>query len=147
MQKDLILREFEDLKKAVGLLRSSTDKFIPYDAKRIYSPEELEYYDSLSFRFEKSVEFLLNFFKGLEIYLFSKSSDTLRDQLLVVQKLGLIDSLDFWMEARLLRNKIAHAYLPEQLKDIYEEIIGKAGIIFQSIDKIEKFFKDKLSEE
>lgn len=143
MQKDLILREFEDTKKAVSLLKISVKKFIPYDSARIYTPDELEYFDSLSFRFEKSVEIILNFFRGLEIYLYSKSSDTIRDRLLAMQKLNLIDNIDFWMEARLLRNKIAHAYLPNQLKDIYEEIVKKSLPIFDCTKKIETYLKDK----
>jgi hypothetical protein len=142
MQKELILKEFEDLKKVVALLGASANKFMPYDANKIYAPDELEYYDSLSFRFEKSVETILNFFRGLEIYLFSKSSDTLRDRLLTVQKLNLIDDIDFWMETRLLRNRIAHAYLPEQLKDIYDEIMNKSTAIFDCMAKIEKYFND-----
>lgn len=143
MQKDLILREFEDLKKAVMLLNTSTKKFVSYDSERIYTSDELEYFDSLSFRFEKSVEIILNFFRGMEIYLYSKSSDTIRDRLLTMQKLNLIDNIDFWMEARLLRNKIAHAYLPEQLKDIYKEIIKKSITIFDCANKVEKYFKEK----
>lgn len=143
MQKKLILKDFEELKRALTLLQSSTKKYVPYDSKKIYSPDELEYYDSLSFRFEKSVEIVLNFFRGLEIFLFSKSSDTLRDRLLTIQKLDLIDNIDFWMEARLLQNKISHAYLPDQLEDIYEDIIKKSQIVFECMRKTEEYI-DKL---
>ncbi len=52
MQKDLISQEFEDLKRAIMLLQASVKKFKPYKTKKIYTPNELEYYDSLSFRFE-----------------------------------------------------------------------------------------------
>lgn len=121
------------------MLEASTNKYISYNTKRIYTPGELEYYDSLSFRFEKNVEIILSLFRGLETYLFSKSSDTFRDRLLAIQKLHLIDKIDFWFEARLLRNKMAYAYsyLPKQLKDIYEEIIKKMSSIFESMGKIE----------
>lgn len=54
MQKDLILQEFEDLKGAVILLNGSIKKFKPYKTRKIYTPDELEYYDSLSFRFGKA---------------------------------------------------------------------------------------------
>lgn len=139
MQKDLISREFEDLKSAVNLLKASVKKYIPYNSEKIYAPNELECYDSLSFRFEKTIELMLNFFKGLEIFLYSTNSDTLRDRLLIMQKIKLVDNIEFWMEARLLRNKIAHAYLPEELKDIYEEIINKSQVVFGSFKKIEKY--------
>ena len=140
MQKDLILQEYTDLKKAITLLKASIKGFKPYKTeKKIYTPKELEYYDSLSFRFEKSVELALHVFKGLELFLYLKISDTLRDRLLIMQKLNLIDSIDFWMEARILRNKIAHSYLPEQLKDIYNEIFEKSQTIFEYVERIEKY--------
>jgi len=135
----LILNEFENLKKGASLLKASIETFSPYDSEKRYTPLELEYYDSLSFRFEKSIELILNFFKGLEIFTNSKSSDTLRDRLLLMQKIELIDNVEFWMEARLLRNKIASAYLPEQLKDIYDEILNKSQTIFDSCERIERY--------
>ena len=141
MQKDLISREFEDLKSAVNLLKASVKKYIPYNSEKIYAPNELECYDSLSFRFEKTIELMLNFFKGLEIFLYSTNSDTLRDRLLIMQKIKLVDNIEFWMEARLLRNKIAHAYLPQELKDIYDEITNKSHVVFESFKKIEKHIK------
>ena len=141
MQKDLILREFEDLKSAVNLLKASVKKYIPYNSEKIYAPNELEYYDSFSFTFEKTIELMLNFFKGLEIFLYSTNSDTLRDRLLIMQKIKLVDNIEFWMEARLLRNKIAHAYLPQELKDIYDEITNKSHVVFESFKKIEKHIK------
>jgi hypothetical protein len=141
VQHDLISREFNDLKKAVNLLKASLGKFKSYRVNKIYSPVELEYYDSLAFRFEKSVELFLHFFKGLESYYSGKISDTLRDRLLFMQKLKLIDSIDFWIEARLLRNKVAHDYLPEQLKAIYQEIHKKSKSMLICMGKIEKHMK------
>ena len=139
MQKDLILQSYDDLKKAITLLKASVKKFKPYKVEKIYTPKELEYYDSLSFRFEKSVELVLNVFKGLELFLYAKGIDTLRDRLLIMQKLEIVDSIDFWMEARILRNKIAHSYLPELLRDIYNEINDKSQTIFESVERIRKY--------
>jgi len=141
MQSDLILREFNDLKKGVYLLKSSINKFKPYKVRKTYTPVELEYYDSLAFRFEKTVELFLHFFKGLESYQSGKVSDTLRDRLLLMQKLKIINGIDFWIEARLLRNKVAHDYLPEQLKDIYQEIFKKSKAMLKYMSNIEKHMK------
>ena len=137
MQSDLILKEFNDLKKGVYLLKSSINKFKPFKVRKTYTPLELEYYDSLAFRFEKAVELFLHFFKGLELYQSGKVSDTLRDRLLLMQKLKIIDGIDFWIEARLLRNKVAHDYLPEQLKDIYQEIFKKSKAMLKYMSNIE----------
>lgn len=139
MQKNLILQEFEDLKRAIILLKASIKKFKPYQTKKVYTPAELEYYDSLSFRFEKSVELTLSFFKGLELFAYAKTSDTLRDRLLIMQRLNIVDDIDFWIEARLLRNKIAHIYIPEELEDIYNEIFKKSRAIFETLERTEKY--------
>jgi hypothetical protein len=141
VQSDLILKEFSDLKKGVYLLNASIKKFKPYKVRKNYTPVELEYYDSLAFRFEKAVELFLHFFKGLESYHSGKVSDTLRDRLLFMQKLKIIDSIDFWIEARLLRNKVAHDYLPDQLKDIYREIHNKSVSMLRYMGNIEGHMK------
>lgn len=142
MQKELILKEFENVKNVIELLKASVEKFKPYDSTYSYNPEELEYYDSLSFRFEKSVEIILNFFKGLEIYLYSEASDTLRNRLLVMQKLNLIDNVEFWIEVRMLRNKISHTYETEKLKELYDEIKNRSKTIFTVVEKIEKTYRN-----
>jgi len=143
MERELIVKQFSDLRKAVFLLRSSVDKYEPYDLEHIYSADELEFYDSLSFRFEKCVELTLNFFRTLELFVQSKQSDTLRDRLLQTQKLGIIKEIDFWMKARLLRNKIVHAYLPEDIKEIYQSIFEAASEICATIDRLNGYFSKK----
>ena len=142
MQKDLILQELEDLKRTIALFRASIKKFKPYKTRKIYTPDELEYYDSLSFRFEKSVELTLSFLKGLEIFAYAKTSDTLRDRLLIMQKLNIIDSIDFRFEARILRNKITHTYIIGKLKDLYDEIFKKSKIVFKTFERIERYLTD-----
>ncbi len=141
MQNDLILQEFEDFKRALMLLQASVKKFKPYKTRKIYTPDELEYYDSLSFRFEKSVELMLSYFKGLENFVYAKTSDTLRDRLLIMQKINLIDDIDFWLEARKLKNKIAHTYITEELKDLYNEVYKKSKIIFKTLNRIERYLR------
>ena len=142
MQKELVLKSFRDLERAVFLLKSSLDAYRPYDPSKEYSPEEMEYYDSLSFRFEKAVELALAFFKSLEIYLFGEQSDTLRTRLLRLQKSSYVDSADFWISARILRNKIAHAYLPEELKDIYDQIVKLGSEIVKKVQNIKSKLRD-----
>lgn len=136
MQRDLISQELRELEKSIILLKASIEKFKPYKTRKIYTPDELEYYDSLSFRFEKSVEMMLSFFKGLELFAYAKISDTLRDRLLNMQKINIIDDINFWLEARILRNKIAHTYISAELKDLYNEVVEKSKTIFKTLNRI-----------
>ena len=142
MQREYILRSFENLKRAVVLLKSSLESYKPYDPTKEYSPNEMEYYDSLSFRFEKAVELTLSFFKTLEIYLFGEQSDTLRTRLLRLQKAGYVRDVNFWVSARVLRNKIAHAYLPNELKDIYDSVVRLGDEIIREVKELEAKLND-----
>jgi len=147
MEKDLISTQLSDLEKTGKLLQASVDKYVPYDIDYIYTADELEYYDSLSYRFEKCVDLTLNFFKGLELFLYAKQSDTLRDRLLTMQKIKIVEDIDFWMDARLLRKKIAHAYLPEEIRDIYDEIFASSKKIFAAIERIKKYLAGRKKRE
>lgn len=40
-------------------------------------------------------------------------------------KLGLVSSVQLWIEMRDQRNRIVHEYLPEKIRQIYEELAGK----------------------
>jgi len=136
-----IQQTFDDLKKEIGLLRQSVLKYQnkPFKVGKIYTSDELEIYDALSFRFMKTIDLALSFFRSLERYVDAKESETLRDRLLFIQKLRIVDDINFWFEARELRGKIAHTYLPRELKDIYEEIHKKTKTVDRCIIRLEKY--------
>ncbi|HAH32807.1 MAG TPA: hypothetical protein DCL44_10890 [Elusimicrobia bacterium] len=139
MQKEFTLKNFRDFKKAVSLLAGSVKKYKPYNPKTQYTPKQMEYYDALSFRYEKTVEVALYFFRSLESYLYSAESDTLRNRLLTMEKLGIICSAEKWLEVRLLRNRVAHAYLPAELKAIYAKIVKFSTYILADFPHAEEY--------
>ncbi|RLB06949.1 MAG: hypothetical protein DRG59_07115 [Deltaproteobacteria bacterium] len=71
----------------------------------------------------RAVEMGLKYFRSLEKYFYGENSDTLRDLLNRMEKLGFITSTDLWMEMREVRNRIVHDYLPEQIKALYDSIM------------------------
>ena len=72
MRKEFILKNFKDLQRAISLLDGSVKKYKPYNPRIAYTAKQMEYYDALSFRFEKTVEVSLYFFRTMESYLYSK---------------------------------------------------------------------------
>jgi len=50
-----------------------------------------------------------------------------------------INDVEIWVKMRLLRNKIAHAYIPEEREKIYKDIIKHSKEIFGTIDVINEF--------
>lgn len=144
MQKDLICQAYENLEKSASLLKYSLSNYKPFDPSVPYSYEDLEGYDALSFRFEKYVEVLIYFFKTVEIYLFAEPSETLRKRLEKMAKLGLVSDIEQYMEARTLRNKIAHTYTPEKLEYIYSSIVKFGKMFLEDFDKIKRFVKEEI---
>jgi nucleotidyltransferase substrate binding protein (TIGR01987 family) len=112
------------LQKAVTLVIASTKRVGPYDEKRTCSADEMEPYDALASRFERSVEVaLMKFFRAVELSEVSIASDTIRDRLGLMLKLSLISDVDLWLRMRDVRDRISHDYLPEDIKAIYDDIL------------------------
>lgn len=59
-------------------------------------------------------------------------------------KLGLVSDIESYMEARALRNKVAHTYTPEKLEYIYSSIVKYSQMLLEDFDKIHKFIKEEI---
>lgn len=105
---------------ALDLVAASMARYQPYSARRQYSPEELEPYDALADRYMRAVEISIKCFRSYERLHYGESSDTYRDLLNRMHKLGLISGVALWLEMRDLRNRIVHDYLPERLEQLYD---------------------------
>ncbi len=112
---------------AVSLVEASLNKLSRYDASYDYSADEREPYDALCDRFVRAVEVGLKFFRSYERYQFGEESDTARDLLNRMEKLGMTSSVEMWFKMRDVRNRIVHDYLPEQIKQMYDDIMDLFG--------------------
>lgn len=112
---------------AVKLVKDSIASIEPYNPNHQYTSKEREPYDALSDRFVKAVEISLKFFKTYEKLMYAESSDTTRDLLNKMEKLGFISSTSLWMDMRNIRNRIVHDYLPEQIQEIYNLLTSTYG--------------------
>jgi hypothetical protein len=120
----LVLSQMQNSLKSVAILEASIRKIEPFNKNKNYSFDELEPYDALSDRFIRAVEVLFKFFRSFQFYNEGINSETLRDLLLYSEKLGLITSVDIWLEMREVRNRIVHDYIPDQQKLLYDDIMG-----------------------
>ena len=112
---------------SAALLDASLRRYRPFDTARAYTPEELEPYDAMCDRYLRVVEMAIRYFRTLERSRLALNSESYRDLLGNIAKWGLIEDVDLWFRMRDLRNRIAHDYLPEQLRRIYEAISGEFG--------------------
>ncbi len=109
---------------AVALVQASLRKLEAYDETRAYTADESEPYDALSDRFIRAVESSLRFFRSYERLQLAEVSDTLRDLLNRMEKLGLVSAVELWFDMRDVRNRIVHDYLPGETREMYEDIMG-----------------------
>ena len=112
---------------AIELVEASLNHIKSYDANKQYTPKEREPYDALSDRFIRAVEISLKYFRSYEKLMYGENSETLRDLFNRMEKLEIISSVTLWMQMRDIRNRIVHDYLPEEIKDMYDEIMGVFG--------------------
>lgn len=122
------------LRAALELVFASAASYRAFAADHIYSPQEREPYDALSDRFLRAFESSLKFFRTWERVREAEVSETFRDLLLRMEKLGLISGLAAWIGLRDLRNRVVHDYLPEELANLYAAIIGEAVPEFRRLD-------------
>ena len=141
MPNPLTLRAHNDWKSSCELLNDSLRRYKPYDRYKKYTAAELEFYDSLSFRYTKAIETAFYFFRALESEMAGQPSEFLRDQLLKMEKLGIVGSTDAWMDARRLRNKITHSYDPDELEAIFADLILYAHQIVESLQHAQQHLK------
>lgn len=144
MQKELIYRAYRDLESSIKLLETSLSKYEPYNPEIFYTYEDLEYYDSLSFRYEKAIEAVFYFFKTLETYLYGERSETYRSMLQRIEKLDLIEDTEAYMDMKILRNKVVHTYTPEKLEEIYSNIEKFGNILIRDFRKIKQFMEESI---
>ena len=104
------------LRAALELVFASDAGYAPFAPGRIYSPQEREPYDALSDRFLRAFESSLKFFRTWERVQEANVSETFRDLLLRMEKIGLISDLATWIALRDLRNRVVAAR--EQHEDL-----------------------------
>jgi uncharacterized protein YutE (UPF0331/DUF86 family) len=122
------------LRAALELVFASAAGYRPFAPDHVYSPQEREPFDALSDRFLRACESSLKFFRTWERVREAEISETFRDLLLRMEKLGLISGLATWIALRDLRNRVVHDYLPEELANLYAAIIGEAVLEFRRLE-------------
>ncbi len=125
----------EKFQKTYLLLKASVEKIQRYNPDKAYSADELEPYDALSDRFIRTVEIAIKYFRTYEYYLQAEQSQTLRDGLNRMEKLGLVTNTDIWLDMRDLRNRIIHDYVPEKMAEMYQLICKDFYDELSQVDK------------
>jgi len=131
----LLLNELQLLKDAKEVLLYSYNKCNAIGIKESYEPEELESFESFTGRFARLSDILIQKMLRLVDELDLDTQGTVRDRINRAEKKGLIASSDVFVEIRIIRNEIAHEYLPEAIHDIFEKVLLLTPHLLEGVEQ------------
>ncbi len=145
MAEQLLLSE-----KAAAALRYScvrVSEFMPLPENSSLDEIEselLERLEALAARFARLADILLQkLFRAIDaIELVDEGS--LLDRLARMEKRGLIESAAEWRQIRELRNQVAHDYVVEDLRTLYNDIFSYSPKLIALVPHVERYAKNIL---
>lgn len=122
--KLLLAHELKVLADARDLLVYSFNKCSAIGIREAYEPEQLESFESFTGRFACLSDILIQKIFRLVDDLDLETQGTIRDRINRAEKKELIADSDVFVEIRMVRNEIAHEYLPEAIRDIFAKVLS-----------------------
>ncbi len=132
--KKLLRSELQLLEDASQVLDYSFTKCSKIGIKPDYSPEELESFESLCSRFARLSDIMTQKIFRLLAEIALEQPGTVRDRINRAEKWCLIESAETFVDIRIVRNDIAHEYLPEALRDIFKKVLALTPALLKSVD-------------
>ena len=135
-----VLREALDrLEDAERWLRRSYRMCREVDVEDALSEEDYDALETLTSRFARVSDMLLQkVFRSIDRLEFEESG-TLLDALNRAEKRGLIESVDQFRLIRELRNEIAHEYSLDDLSELFRSVLNYTSLLFAMIDKVKAY--------
>ena len=135
----LLEKELKILADAQEVLVYSFTKCSKIGIKTTYEPEELESFESLTGRFARLSDILIQKVFRLIDQLDLDSEGTVRDRINRAEKKELIVSADAFVEIRMVRNDIAHEYLPEAIQEIFVKVLELTPKLLDGVARTVKY--------
>ena len=138
-KKALLIEELERLDKSVEVLQYSYQRCLEIEGKESFSDQELERFESLTGRFARLADLLVQKIFRLIDRMDLEDQGTIRDRINRAEKKGLIASAEQFILIRELRNAIAHEYDPEATQQIFLNVLAFCPLLFDSVDRVKRY--------
>lgn len=140
--KRIFCENLELLNKNAQWLLKSYEKAENIDfSKKELTDEELEVLETLSNRFGRTVDILINkVLRGLDLIELEDVSRKL-DVVIRAEKRGFVRDYRVLIEMKDLRNELVHEYIQENLKEKFKEVLEKTPILIEIVRKINEYSK------
>lgn len=135
----ILQKELKILGDAVDVLEYSFNKCSRIGLKQAYQPEELESFESFTGRFARLSDILIQKIFRLVDEIDLETQGTVRDRINRAEKKGLINSSDTFVEIRMVRNDIAHEYLPEAIQEIFVKVLELTPALLDSVERVKAY--------
>jgi hypothetical protein len=139
----LLQNEWDLLQAAVITLQLSIVKCQSIGEKENYSFEELESFDSLTSKFNRTSDIFTQKVLRTIWMLLHEPFVPFIDMVNKGEKMMIIHSADTIIEIRDLRNQIAHEYIPEAIRDLVPEVIELTPCLIENIENCKHFLKNR----
>lgn len=138
-EKQLLDIEMKLLEDSVNMLKYSYDICSDIGIKEEYTLEELDRFESLTSRFARTSDILIQKIFRLIDVIELELPGTVIDRINRAEKRGLISSAENFKDIRRLRNDIAHEYIPSAIEEIYKKVLRLTPYLFESLEKIKQY--------
>lgn len=140
---NLLQSEWELLHSAVSTFKLSVNKCQLIGIKENYSFEELESFDSLTSKFNRTSDIFTQKVLRSVWMLLHEPFVPFIDMMNKCEKMDILRSADQMIEIRDLRNQIAHEYLPDAIRELVPEAIDLAASLLENIESCHFFIESR----
>lgn len=123
MMYEKLLNDKKLLEKQLSWIETSYKECLSIGIKDEYDIDEFGKFETLCSRYSRGIDFLIRkIFRSLNEYEF-ENQGTLIDVVNNAHKRSLFDSVDEIKIMKDIRNTIAHEYVEDELKEIFDEVL------------------------
>ena len=127
------------LEKNLKWLKKSYEKAKKIDLNKELTEEDLEVFETLSNRFGRTVDILINkILRGLDIIELEDITRKL-DIVIRAEKRGFVDDYKVLIEMKDLRNELVHEYIQENLIERFKEVLEYTPRLFDITNKLKDY--------
>ncbi|WP_457636430.1 hypothetical protein [Persephonella sp.] len=127
------------LEKNLKWLKKSYEKAKKIDLNKELTEEDLEVFETLSNRFGRTVDILINkILRGLDIIELEDITRKL-DIVIRAEKRGFVDDYKILIEMKDLRNELVREYIQENLIERFKEVLEYTPRLFDITNKLKDY--------
>ncbi len=140
-QLNLLDEQLRLLDKSKNVLEYSYQRCLAIRDKSIFDAQDLERFESLTGRFARLSDLLIQKMFRLIDSLDLDDQGTVRDRINRAEKKGLIANAEEFVLIRELRNTIAHEYDPIASEQVFLHVLEFCPLLFDAVDRLRQYAK------